>query len=251
MCNTWFSKSVLSPIHPERYTPEMSFSRICSLHVSACAVAFVLLAFTACESSFKDNGTISLDELNGRTTTAETETRTETETRKTSAAATPATASRSDDQSPTASSSSSGTTSTTSVAAAASEIVGIRWLGPNFSSWPITTTLSAKISGGTIHMKYNKANVWPVHGDVVANCWAIVNIHGTWYAGTFEYLRKGQTSKPTSVLDGSKGDHFKKQPLSSWRPKSGERFGLMVSGLCRTSARNVSERSNICMVTWP
>lgn len=100
-------------------------------------------------------------------------------------------------------------------------------------------------------MKYNKANVWPVRGDVVANCWAIVNINGTWYAGTFEYLRPGQTSKPTAVLDGSKGDHFKKAPLSSWRPQSGERFGLMVSGLCRSSARNVSERSNICMVTWP
>lgn len=100
-------------------------------------------------------------------------------------------------------------------------------------------------------MNYNKARVWPVVDGTVANCWAIVNINGTWYAGTFEYLRPGQTSKPTSVLDGSKGDHFKKQPLSSWRPHSGERFGLMVSGLCRSSTRNVSERSNICMVTWP
>lgn len=100
-------------------------------------------------------------------------------------------------------------------------------------------------------MNYNKANVWPAVDGVVANCWAIVNINGKWYAGTFEFLRPGQTSKPTSVLDGSGGQHFKKSPLTSWRPHSGERFGLMVSGLCRGSSRNVSERSNIVVVTWP
>ena len=68
-----------------------------------------------------------------------------------------------------------------------------------------------------------------------------------------QYLKSGQQSKPMSVLsktDG-KGDHFKVAPLSSWTPRSGERIGLMVSGLARTKMRNVKERSNVVMVTWP
>ena len=40
-------------------------------------------------------------------------------------------------------------------------------------------------------------------------------------------------------------------PLSSWEPSSGERFGLMVSGLVRGGLSNVKERSNVSMVTWP
>ena len=84
-----------------------------------------------------------------------------------------------------------------------------------------------------------------------ANPWVFANIGGQWYAGTFEWLRYGQTSKPKGVLDGSLGNHIKVSPMSSWYPRSGERIGLMVSGLARTSSRNVRERSNIVMVTWP
>ena len=78
-----------------------------------------------------------------------------------------------------------------------------------------------------------------------------VNLNGQWYAATFEWLRQGQTSKPKGVLDGSMGDHIKVPPLNRWRPRSGERIGLMVSGLARTKMRNVQERSNVSMVTWP
>ena len=53
------------------------------------------------------------------------------------------------------------------------------------------------------------------------------------------------------VLDGSLGDHIKVAPLNRWRPRSGERFGIMVSGLARSTQRNVQERSNVSMVTWP
>ena len=84
-----------------------------------------------------------------------------------------------------------------------------------------------------------------------ANPWVIVNYNGQWYAATFEYFRQGQTSKPVGVLDGSLGDHIKVSPLNQWRPRSGERIGLMVSGLARAGERNVRERSNIVMVTWP
>ena len=138
-----------------------------------------------------------------------------------------------------------------------SEITGpIKWLNPvgDISGWAQTATLQAHVGGGSISLAYDKSTVWPARDGVNATPWAIVNINGQWYAATFEYLKVGQMSKPMTVLSqtGGKGDHFKVAPLSSWRPRSGERFGLMVSGLARgTSLRNVKERSNICMVTWP
>ena len=99
-------------------------------------------------------------------------------------------------------------------------------------------------------LPYSKAKVWPASGGVNANCWVFARwSDGQWYAATFEYLRSGQTAKPMSVLSG--GGHIKVSPLSGWRPKSGERIGLMVSGLARTTMRNVKERSNVVMVTWP
>jgi len=138
-----------------------------------------------------------------------------------------------------------------------SEITGpIKWLNPvgDIMGWAQTATLQAHVGGGSINMAYDMSRTWPARDGVNATPWAIVNINGQWYAATFEYLRVGQVSKPMAVLSqtGGMGDHFKVSPLSSWRPRSGERFGLMVSGLARgTSLRNVKERSNICMVTWP
>ena len=89
--------------------------------------------------------------------------------------------------------------------------------------------------------------------DTNANPWAIVQIGGTWYAATWEWLRAGQTSKPMWVLDKStgKGDHFKVSPLSKWTPKSGDEFYVMVSGHARAAGRNVKERANPVKVRWP
>ena len=150
------------------------------------------------------------------------------------------------------SSSATESSSTTTAGTGASGIPGsIKWLHTDVSSWPVTASLSASVNGGTINVPYSKSRVWPEVDGVNANPWVIVNLNGQWYAATFEYLRVGQTSKPTGVLDGSMGDHIKVSPLNSWRPRSGERFGLMVSGLARAQQRNVRERSNIVMVTWP
>ena len=133
-----------------------------------------------------------------------------------------------------------------------SEIKGpITWLHADVSNWPVTSSLNASVGGGAISMNYDKARVWPQRDGVNANCWVIVNLNGQWYAATFEYLRPGQTSKPVGVLNGAMGDHIKVSPLNKWRPSSGERFGIMVSGLARSQLRNVQERSNIVMVTWP
>jgi len=127
----------------------------------------------------------------------------------------------------------------------------IIWLHTDVSGWAVTASLNASVSGGTIHMPYSKAKVWPAVDGLNANPWVIANLNGQWYAATFEYFRHGQTSKPAGVLDGSKGDHIQVSPLNRWRPRSGERIGLMVSGLARANSRNVRERSNIVMVTWP
>lgn len=127
----------------------------------------------------------------------------------------------------------------------------ITWLHTDVSSWPVTTKLDARIAGGFINFGFDKTRVWPAVGGVNANTWVFVKLNGQWYAATFEYLRFGVTSRPVGVLDGTLGDHIKQSPLDTWRPRSGERIGLMVSGLARAQARNVSERSNIVMATWP
>ena len=130
------------------------------------------------------------------------------------------------------------------------EITGtIHWLYPDVSSWTQTATLNASVGGGTINLSYDKAKVWHAVGGVNANPWVFVNLNGQWYAATFEYLRHGQTAKPMSVLNAN--DHIKVAPLNKWRARSGERIGLMVSGLTRGGYRNVKERSNVVMVTWP
>jgi len=215
---------------------------------SLLAVVFVVAVGAGCETStLDDQGTLTLSELQGQTPTEEelaaageaTET---IEVVESSDGGTEA----------VTYSTTSGEVISTGGGGWPSEITGsIKWLHTDVSSWPVTASLSAKVSGGTIRMPYSKAKVWPAVGGLNANPWAIVNIGGQWYAGTFEYFRYGQDSKPVGVLDGSKGDHFKVSPLNSWRPRSGERFGIMVSGLARARSRNVKERSNVSMVTWP
>ena len=144
----------------------------------------------------------------------------------------------------------SESTATSTSSGFPAEITGpIHWLHADVSGWAQTANLHASVGGGTINLSYDKAKVWPAMGGANANPWVIVNLNGQWYAGTFEWLRYGQTAKPMAVLSG--GGHIKVPPLSSWRPRSGERIGLMVSGLARDSTRNVKERSNIVMVTWP
>lgn len=136
------------------------------------------------------------------------------------------------------------------------ELAEVAWLHACVRDWPQTAKMSASISGGQIQFPYDKATAWPVATsgtgkDTNANVWAIAKVGGRWQAGTWEWLRKGQTSKPVGCLDGSKGDHFKVKPLSTWRPKSGERFYILVSGHARTAGRTVKERSNVSEVVWP
>jgi hypothetical protein len=129
---------------------------------------------------------------------------------------------------------------------------GITWLHPNVSNWTVTTTLNASVTGNRITLDYDKAGVWPGRDEagtnVNANPWVIAEIDGKWYAGTWEWMRTGQTVKNNVV----RGDHVKRAPMSGdWKPQSGQRYGLMVSGLIRGQTRNVSERSKVVWVEWP
>ena len=143
-----------------------------------------------------------------------------------------------------------GASEAVSTAGFPAEINGpIHWLDTDVSGWAQTAALHASVGGGSIHLPYDKAKAWPAVDGANANPWVFVNLNGQWYAATYEWLRHGQTAKPMAVLSG--GGHINIPPLSAWRPHSGERIGLMVSGLARSSLRNVKERSNVVMVTWP
>ena len=207
----------------------------------------VVALAAGCErTTLEDEGTVTLAQLQGITEAAEPvagEEATESGTEATESG-TEAT------ESGTSGSTETGTGTTE--AGWPAEIDGpIKWLHTDVSKWAVTASLKASVSGGTIQMPYSKAKVWPSVDGLNANPWVIVKMDGQWYAATFEWFRQGQTSKPVGVLNGSMGDHIKVSPLNRWRPRSGERIGLMVSGLARAQSRNVKERSNVSMVTWP
>ena len=210
------------------------------------AALLVALFTFGCETSSVDNeGTVTLAQLQGL---APTNAPVEPGTTNSPTTDDPAT----DDPATDDPATEPPTDGTTTNSLWPAEITGtVRFLHTDVSRWPETASLHARVGGGTISMPYSKAKVWPAVDGVNANPWVFVNLNGQWYAATFEWLRQGQTSKPKGVLDGSMGDHIKASPLSGWTPHSGERIGIMVSGLARTKMRNVEERSNVSMVTWP
>lgn len=134
----------------------------------------------------------------------------------------------------------------------------IAWLHGDVSHWAITSDLTevrlpAPGQSG-IDFRHTKAGKWPaavVDGTTVeANPWVIAKIGGKWYAATCEWMRPGQTFKPVLNRENL-GDHTKVSPLSSWDPQPGEQVGFLVSGLVRNGARNIAERTQIVLVTWP
>lgn len=144
------------------------------------------------------------------------------------------------------------TSSTSTNSDGSFDLSNVRWLHTNVSGWSQTATLSVSFSGDNINLNYNKARAWPSRNtagaSVNANAWVFVNINGTWYAATWEWLRYGQTSKAKSSVSGS---HIGTSPLNNFSPQSGTVYGFMVSGLARSDVRNVQERSNVCMARWP
>lgn len=129
------------------------------------------------------------------------------------------------------------------------------WLGTDVSGWKDTADLKVSVVGKAVMMDSTKKDVWPVAGKVDkgvcnANAWIIFDYDGKTYAATWEWLAKGQNVKK---LTNKLGTYIKKTPPipSSWNPKSGEKIGIFVSGLCRDSSRNVFERSEVVWIIWP
>lgn len=131
------------------------------------------------------------------------------------------------------------------------------WLHTDVSSWKQTSVLkSVSTTASTITLNYDKYRSWPGRTvtasaggtiSVNANPWIFVQRDDKWYAATFEWMKFGQVTKNKYAVNG---DHIKLPPLSNFSPRAGEVYGFMVSGLARTSSRNVKERSNVVMFKW-
>ena len=126
----------------------------------------------------------------------------------------------------------------------------VTWLHTNVSGWSVTSKITGvRIDDPPVCISHTKAGRWPVKNGVEGNPWVFANVNGRWYAATYEWLRPGQTCK--GVRSSDIGAHTKKHPLTSWRPRSGELVGFMVSAHARFGRETVAERSNIVMVRWP
>lgn len=135
------------------------------------------------------------------------------------------------------------------------DLGSVIWHGPDIRAWAVTSDLpnGVAVSGGYVRFNHTKAGKWPVKKagstDVEANPWVVAMVDGRWHAASFEWLRPGQTSKPTKTVAG---DHCKAAPLSGdWRPKSGDTLYIGVSALARGSVRSVAERTAFRKVVWP
>lgn len=120
------------------------------------------------------------------------------------------------------------------------------------ASWAVTSTVTGvRISGSEICIDHTKAGQWPIWsgGPVEGNPWVVANIGGQWFAGTYEWLRPGQTCK--GITAGNIGQHLKWPPMDGWAPRSGEVVYFFVSTPARLGATTINERSNLVRVEWP
>jgi hypothetical protein len=130
---------------------------------------------------------------------------------------------------------------------------GVKWLHADVSQWPITSDLEVRFSASSIVLDQDLTDRLSPgdspDGPMVGNPWVVAQVDRQWFAATWEWLKRGQTSKSKAAVAG---DHCKASPLSgAWRPKSGEVVYIAVSGLARSKTRNASERTPFVRVVWP
>ncbi|GHA19836.1 hypothetical protein GCM10008090_31960 [Arenicella chitinivorans] len=121
---------------------------------------------------------------------------------------------------------------------------------PQVKSWPVGASMNLSIGNGVINMPFNATNSWPgisIYGTRVnANAWGIVKENGIWKAGTWEWLRPGQTTKKQSAWQRG---HFRF--IRDISPKNGDIFGFFVSGTARGGQpTNIARRSNFVVYEW-
>ena len=130
------------------------------------------------------------------------------------------------------------------------DLNSVKWLHTNVSGWAETSRITnVSIGNPPICIEHTKAGRWPAKNGLEGNPWIFVNLNGQWYAGTYEWLASGQICK--GIHAGNIGEHIGIPPLNSWRPRSGELVGFMVSARARAGGDTVSERSNVVMMRWP
>ena len=131
------------------------------------------------------------------------------------------------------------------------------WLHKDVSDWPVTSQISEVLfTAKTLTVKHSAAGTWktitlPSRAVVEGNPWVMAMVAGELFAGTYEWLRPGQSKK--NITASNIGAHIKTEPLASWRPVNGEHVYFMVSALARESdaaRRGSQERSNIVLVRW-
>lgn len=130
------------------------------------------------------------------------------------------------------------------------DLASVVWHGPDIRGWPVTSDLphGVYVSGGMLHFPHTKAGKWQANGEgLEGNPWVIVKAGGVWRAASFEWLRKGQTSKPWEKV---RADHIKVGAFDGYQLKRGEEFYVIVAGLSRGSSRGTMERTAARRVVW-
>jgi hypothetical protein len=125
--------------------------------------------------------------------------------------------------------------------------------------WPETATLvvtEIDRAAATISFSYDKGTVWPNYSqdiDVNANMHIIACVDGQWFGGSWEWLRAGQNdwTRHLEVPADRIGCQTQNGGLNGHVMHPGDPVGFMVTGLSRGPERNVLERSNLVMTTWP
>ena len=121
----------------------------------------------------------------------------------------------------------------------------------------VTGTMSVQIGGRDnfggemVNLFNSQRSVWPnnIFACCNANAWLVVNVDGTWFAGTWEFMRVGQVTKSTLALVGPR--HLRFPPLADFRPVNGEIYGFFNSCIVRNgitpNVSNCQERTEIAL----
>ena len=124
-------------------------------------------------------------------------------------------------------------------------------------NWTVGADMNLTIAGGSIILDHSPnenssaTGIWPTirifNTAVNANAWGIVKENGVWRAGTWEYLRTGQTVKRLEAFRKGHFRHIGTVPL-----QDGDLYGFFVSGTIRAGAslNNIPERSKFVVYEW-
>lgn len=126
----------------------------------------------------------------------------------------------------------------------ASEITSYKDAKEDWRKWPVTQSLSVKLSGNKALLTTDAVKVWKDGGgNVAANLHFIVKRDGAWRAYCFDYVRPGQTTK-----DKAPPRPPCKQGEEYETVSKDEECYIVLTGLVRDHRRNVRERTNIVRV---